>query len=192
MQTLKPLILASGSPRRKELMQTLGLPFGVLVSDAEENFPEDMEPDKVPALLSERKAREILKIRPDALILASDTVVVLEGRIMNKPYHFEEAREMLEALSGKVHSVYTAFTLLASDTCITATDRADVKFKTLSSREIDHYLENGKPLDKAGAYGIQEWIGLIAVEKIEGSFFTVMGLPTHLVWREISAGYLQE
>ena len=191
MQTLKPLILASGSPRRKELMDTLGLPFSVLVSDVDESFPLHMEPGKVPALLSLRKAGEVLKIRPDALVLASDTVVVLDGRIMNKPFHQEEAREMLEALSGRVHAVYTAFTLIASDTCITVTDRADVKFKTLSSREIDHYLENGKPLDKAGAYGIQEWIGLIAVERTDGSFFTVMGLPTHLVWAEISSGFLQ-
>ncbi len=184
------MILASGSPRRKELMQTLGLPFSVLVSEVDESFPPEMDPEKVPALLSERKAHEILKIRPDALVLASDTVVILDGKIMNKPAHLEEAREMLEALSGKVHSVFTAFTLLTTDRKITLTDKAEVRFKGLNNKEIDYYLQFGKPTDKAGAYGIQEWIGLIAVEKINGSYFTVMGLPTHLVWKEISAGFL--
>jgi septum formation protein len=185
MQTSKPLILASGSPRRKELMQTLGLPFQVLVSDVDESFLPSLSPEMVPALLAERKALEVLKIRPEALVLASDTVVVLDGKILNKPLDLEEAKEMLTFLSGKVHQVFTAFTLAHADSKITQTDRAEVFFKVLSEEETDHYLNTGKPMDKAGAYGIQEWIGLVAVERIEGSYFTVMGLPTHLVWNEL-------
>ena len=187
-QTNKPLVLASGSPRRKELLTTLGLPFQVFVSDVDESFPENHPPNLVPALLAERKAAAVLKVKPDSLILASDTVVVLEDLILNKPMDEADARKMLEALSGKTHFVYTAFTLMYANGSLTFTDRADVTFKTLGNLEIDHYINNGKPFDKAGAYGIQEWIGLIAVERIEGSYFTVMGLPTHLGWQELLKG----
>ena len=178
----KPLILASGSPRRRELMDTLGIPFSVLVSDVDESFPSSMAPALVPALLSERKAKAILAIRPDAQILAADTVVVLGGQILNKPVDLAEAEAMLHALSGKTHSVYSAFSVVDSDGLYTTTDRADVTFKSLTNSEIQYYLKNGSPLDKAGGYGIQEWIGLIAVSSIAGSYFTVMGLPVHLVW----------
>lgn len=187
-QTRKPFILASGSPRRKELLQTLGLPFQVYVSDVEESFPPETSPELVPALLSERKAGKVLSENKESLILASDTVVVLGTEILNKPANFSEAKSMLESLSGKTHFVYTAFTLMTSNGSVSITDRSDVTFKTLKTSEIDYYLETGKPLDKAGAYGIQEWIGLIAVERIEGSYFTVMGLPTHLVWQQLVAG----
>jgi len=187
-QTKMPFVLASGSPRRKELLTTLGFPFEVFVSDADESFPEDFSPKLVPALLAERKAEVVLQIKPDSLILASDTVVVLEDLILNKPADETEARMMLKALSGKTHFVYTAFSLMHKNGKITITDRADVTFKSLSSQEIEYYLTNGKPFDKAGAYGIQEWIGLIAVERIEGSYFTVMGLPTHLLWQELMTG----
>jgi septum formation protein len=187
-QTNKPLVLASGSPRRKELLTTLGLPFEVFVSDVDESFPESHTPKLVPALLSERKAAAVLKEKPDSLILASDTVVVLGNEILNKPIDKAEAKKMLLSLSGKTHFVYTAFTLKHAEGSLTITDRADVSFKWLSNNEIDYYINNGKPFDKAGAYGIQEWIGLIAVERIEGSYFTVMGLPTHLVWQELVKG----
>ena len=183
-----PFVLASGSPRRKELLITLGLPFEVFVSDVDESFPEDFSPKLVPAHLSERKAIAVLKEKPDSLILASDTVVVLEDLILNKPMDETEAKMMLESLSGKTHFVYTAFTLMHAHGKITITDSADVSFKKLSQQEIDFYLKTGKPYDKAGAYGIQDWIGLIAVERIEGSYFTVMGLPTHLVWKELLSG----
>lgn len=181
----KPLILASGSPRRRELMTTLGLPFQVLVSDVNESFPPQIPVRQVPAYLAEIKAEAVLSLKPDALILAADTVVVLGNEILNKPMNMEEARKMLRQLSGKIHEVHTAFCLMESGFKVTKTDLALVKFKDLSDWEIDFYIQAGKPLDKAGAYGIQEWIGLIAVEQMEGSYFTVMGLPTHLVWQEL-------
>lgn len=177
-----PLILASGSPRRKELLLTLGVPFQVAVSDVNEDFENDWPVEEIPARLSVRKAQAVLKMHPKALVLAADTIVAFENHILNKPVDLIEARYMLNALSGKIHQVYSSFTLCSAQKTITQTDRADVHFKKLSTAEIAYYLENGHPLDKAGAYGIQEWIGLVAVEKIVGSYFTVMGLPTHLVW----------
>lgn len=190
IQLKNPLILASGSPRRRELLDTLGLPYQVLVSDVEEDFPDDLNPESVPGLLAERKAKAILSLSPDSLVLAADTIVVAEGKILNKPANNQEAQEMLSMLSGKTHKVYTAFTLASAFKVETQTDLAEVTFKTLQPAEIQFYLETGKPFDKAGSYGIQEWIGLIAVEKITGSYFTVMGLPTHMVWSQIMKDYL--
>lgn len=188
----KELILASGSPRRKELMQTLGLPFRVAVSDEPEHFPDHLSPELVPALLSERKALAILKDNPEALVLAADTVVIAEGQILNKPLDRPEAEKMLQMLSGKTHEVVTAFSLFSADRKETVSDIARVGFKALHPDEISCYLDHGKPYDKAGAYGIQEWIGLVAVERIEGSYFTVMGLPTHLVWHRLLESYLEK
>lgn len=186
-----PLVLASGSPRRQELMKILGFPFDVLISDVEENFPPEMDPYLVPGLLSEKKAKAVLGLRPDALVLSADTVVIANGLILNKPIDHREARQMLTLLSGRTHDVVTAFTLSSCRQSETISDLARVTFKTLSESEIDYYLENGHPLDKAGAYGIQEWIGLIAVEKMEGSYFTVMGLPMHLVWNSLFQNFVK-
>ena len=192
-KTKRPFILASGSPRRKELLTTLGLPFEILVSDLDESFPLDMSPEAVPSFLSAKKAKAIFSIRPEALILASDTVVVSQHSILNKPLDLHEARVMLELLSGKTHFVYTSFTLIDKNSEKTITDRVDVAFKKLTGKEIDYYLKNGKPADKAGAYGIQEWIGLVAVERIDGSYYTVMGLPTHLLWKAlVDGGHIED
>ncbi len=190
LKTKRPLILASGSPRRKELMHTLNLPFEVLISDVDESFEPGTIPEQLPGILAERKAEAVLKMNPEALVLAADTVVVMDHHILNKPMDLEEAKKMLQMLSGRMHSVYTAFSLGWEGGQKTIVDRADVYFKSLKESEIQFYLEHGKPLDKAGSYGIQEWIGLVAVERIEGSFFTVMGLPTHLVWKEIASEHL--
>lgn len=187
----KDLILASGSPRRKELMLTLGLPFRVEVSEEPEHFPDNLTPALVPALLSERKALAILKKNSDCLVLSADTVVIADGMILNKPLDRSEAAQMLHMLSGKAHEVVTAFSLFSADRRETVSDIARVVFKALHPDEINYYLDHGRPFDKAGAYGIQEWIGLVAVERIEGSYFTVMGLPTHLVWNRLMESYLQ-
>ena len=180
-----PLILASGSPRRKELLSILNLPFKVVVSDSDESFEPTLPPIEVPGILAERKALTVQKIQPQSVIIAADTVVDLEGKILNKPLHLPEAREMLHSLSGKMHYVHKAYSIVTPTSVLTRTDTAKVHFKSLTSYEIDWYLKEGKPLDKAGAYGIQEWIGLIAVDKLEGSYFTVMGLPTHLLWQDL-------
>jgi septum formation protein len=182
-----PFILASGSPRRKELLSIFQIPFEILVSDADESFDESVLPIELPAMLSERKARAVQEIRPDALILAADTVVDLNGKILNKPTDRQEAESMLKSLSGQIHAVHTAYCLVTPEQKIIRTDTAKVHFRALSDQEIQWYLNEGKPMDKAGAYGIQEWIGLIAVDKLDGSYFTVMGLPTHLLWQDLMA-----
>ncbi len=182
-----PFILASGSPRRKELLNIFQIPFEILVSDADESFDESVLPIELPAMLSERKARAVQEIRPDALILAADTVVDLHGKILNKPTDRQEAESMLKSLSGQIHAVHTSYCLVTPEQKIIRTDTAKVHFRTLSDQEIQWYLNEGKPMDKAGAYGIQEWIGLIAVDKLDGSYFTVMGLPTHLLWQDLMA-----
>lgn len=121
------------------------------------------------------------------MILAADTVVDLNGKILNKPIDRQEAEAMLKALSGQIHAVHTSYCILSPQTKIIRTDTALVHFRELSDQEIQWYLNEGKPMDKAGAYGIQEWIGLIAVDKLDGSYFTVMGLPTHLLWQDFMA-----
>lgn len=185
MKLSKSLILASGSPRRRELMTTLGIPFEVKVSEADESFPLTLPVREVAAMLARRKAEAVLAEFPQALVLAADTVVILGEEILNKPENKEEATAMLRKLSGKTHEVYTSFCLACDEGMEVVTDVAHVSFKTLTEWEIQYYVDHGKPLDKAGAYGIQEWIGLIAVERIEGSYFTVMGLPMHMVWKKL-------
>jgi septum formation protein len=181
------LILASGSPRRKELLEGMGLSFEVLVSEVEEDFSPDTPAGKVPEILAIRKAKAVQKLKPSSLIIAADTVVESEGIILNKPSDGEEARAMLQQLSGKMHHVHSGYCLLSPAGMISGTDTTAVKFLELLPSELKHYIHSGKPFDKAGAYGIQEWIGLIGVERIEGSYFTVMGLPSHKIWQGLKA-----
>jgi septum formation protein len=179
----KKLILASQSPRRKELLKGLGFDFEVRTKDTNEDFPQNLDPSEVAGFLSAKKAAAFsMEIGPNEIVLTSDTVVILEGKILGKPANEEEAFEMLSALSGKTHLVTTGITFLTLEKELTLSDTAKVFFKQLSGQEIEYYISNFKPFDKAGAYGIQEWIGFVGVEKIEGSYFTVMGLPIHLVY----------
>jgi septum formation protein len=179
----KKLILASQSPRRKELLKGLGVDFEVRIKDINEDFPQNLDPSEVAGFLSAKKAAAFAsEIGPDEILLTSDTVVILNGKILGKPADEEEAFEMLSALSGKTHLVTTGITFLTLGKELTLSDTAKVFFKELSRQEIEYYISNYKPFDKAGAYGIQEWIGFVGVQKIEGSYFTVMGLPIHLVY----------
>jgi septum formation protein len=185
----KPLVLASASPRRQSLLRALGLPFQVLASHCDESFPESTPADEVPGLLALRKAREVWAQVPEALVLAADTVVHLEGQILNKPADAAEARYMLQSLSGKSHQVFTGYCLLETGREVHRVDTAQVQFRTLLPAEIDWYIQNHPPYDKAGAYGIQEWIGMVGCQRIEGSYFTVMGLPTHRIWQDLLEWY---
>lgn len=180
------LILASKSPRRQELLKGLCVDFEVRTKETPEDFPETMSASKVSAFLSEKKAKAFLgELADDEIVLTSDTVVILEERILGKPENTEEARKMLTDLSAKQHTVSTGITLLSNTKSITLQDEASVFFKPLSDEEIDFYIDNFRPFDKAGAYGIQEWIGYIGVKRLEGSFYTVMGLPVHLVYQAL-------
>lgn len=183
----KKIILASGSPRRKELLAGINIDFEV---DTHNNFEEKYDigtpQEKIPEVLSEGKSFGFHRpLKPDEILITSDTLVLCKDLIMGKPHSYKEAFDMLRYLSGRSHKVITGVTLRNSERHITFSDTAIVHFKTLSDSEIEYYINNFKPFDKAGAYGIQEWIGYIGIEKIEGSYFTIMGLPVHLVYREL-------
>ena len=180
------LILASGSPRRRELMEQMGLNFTVdTATSFEELIPEGVAPEDVPSLFAEGKSLGFhRKLEEDEVLLSADTVVICDGRIMGKPASVEQAREMLHLLSGREHKVVSAVCMRSNSNGIqTLSDTAYVEFEPLSDSEIDYYIQRYRPLDKAGAYGIQEWIGMIGIRAIRGSFYSIMGLPTHLLYR---------
>lgn len=183
----KKIILGSNSPRRKELLAGLDIEFTV---DTGNTFEEVYDPatphERIPEVLSEGKSYGFHRpLAEGEVLITSDTLVLCEDRVMGKPHSREEAFDMLRFLSGKEHKVITAITVRDSQRCKTSSDTAIVSFKELSDSEIDYYIDTFKPFDKAGAYGIQEWIGYIGIGKIEGSFFTIMGLPVHLVYQEL-------
>lgn len=179
----RPLILASNSPRRKQLLQETGFDFEVEVIPTTETFPKNMPTSEVAAYISAQKAEMFIALHPEKLVLTADTVVIIGDTILNKPEDHQEALTMLNMLSGTTHEVITAVSLLADNSIHTVSDTAQVTFRTLDKREINHYIEHYKPFDKAGGYGIQEWIGMIGIERIEGSFYTIMGLPVHIVYQ---------
>ncbi|MFN8345532.1 MAG: Maf family protein [Spirosomataceae bacterium] len=177
------LILASNSPRRQQLLRELGFDFTVQVRPTDEIFPADMPPSEVAGFLAQHKAEQFQHDLGDGLVLCADTIVVVENEILNKPANEAEAQAMLQKLSGRTHEVITGICLLSSDGFHTLSDVANVEFKTLTDSEIKYYIQHYRPFDKAGAYGIQEWIGMAGITRIEGSFYTIMGLPLHLVYQ---------
>jgi len=179
----KPLILASNSPRRKQLLKEAGFDFEVEVLSTDETFPDNISPEKVAGYISHQKAEMFRGIYNDRLVLTADTVVVMDQHILNKPEGHDEAFRMLSLLSGKTHKVITAASLLTENKITTVSDIAMVTFRELEETEINYYIEHYKPFDKAGSYGIQEWIGMIGIEKMEGSFYTIMGLPIQKVYQ---------
>lgn len=184
----KKLILSSASPRRKELLEGLGLDFTIDTGTSFiEQYASETPLEQIPALMAEGKSEGFHRqLADDEILLTSDTMVYCDGVVMGKPHGRDEAISMLHHLSGRVHHVTTAITLRDSHHKITVSDTAYVHFKTLSDNEITYYVDNFKPFDKAGAYGIQEWIGYIGITKIEGSYFTIMGLPVHLVYEKLA------
>ena len=183
----KKIILGSASPRRKELLAGLGLDFTV---DTANNFEEVYNPqtphEKIPEVLSEGKSHGFHReLEENEILITSDTLVLCEDHVMGKPHSREEAYRMLKLLSGRSHKVITAVTIRDCSNISTSSDTAVVYIKELTDSEIYYYIDTFKPYDKAGAYGIQEWIGYIGIEKIEGSYFTIMGFPVHLVYQEL-------
>jgi len=178
MRNSRTIILASASPRRKEILEKTGLHFTVDESSYEEETDSGLRPRELARYLSREKAREVARRHRNALIIAADTIVVSGGRLFGKPRRKQEAREMLKALSGKSHSVITGFTIIDTKEKkeFSKTVESKVFFKKLSADEIEAYIRSGEPFDKAGAYGIQG-LGAVIVKKIEGDFFNVMGLP---------------
>lgn len=185
MQLSKPLILASNSPRRKEIMHNAGFEFSVKVIPTDEAFPADMPVEEVPAFLARNKAECFRATLNNEIVLCADTVVVVEDEIINKPNDVEDARRMLRLLSNRVHRVITGVCIMTEAETITFVDITQVSFKALSEWEIEYYIHKCQPFDKAGSYGVQDFIGMIGIDKIEGSFYTVMGLPIHRVYQEL-------
>ena len=176
------ILLASKSPRRKELLESLGYTFDVISIDCDESFPSDLPVDEIAGYLSEKKSNAFRTLQNGEVLITADTIVALENEILGKPKDADDATEMLRKLSGKTHQVYTGITIKTSENQITETDVADVSFSELSDSEIEYYIKNFKPFDKAGSYGIQEWLGMSKITEIKGSFYTIMGLPTHLIY----------
>lgn len=182
----KKIILASNSPRRQELLKGLEVEFEIRPTSVEEKIPADMKPEFVAAYLSKLKAESFIEeLVENELLITSDTVVIQDGHVLGKPNSEEEAFDMLKSLSGTTHTVMTAVTFRDHKRQLTVEDETQVTFRFLEEEEIWHYIKNYQPMDKAGAYGIQEWIGYIGVTKMEGSYFNVMGFPLHLVYEQL-------
>ncbi|KUJ57616.1 Maf family protein [Chryseobacterium aquaticum] len=177
------ILLASQSPRRKELLSSLGFDFEVVKIDCEEILPDHIKIENAASYLSELKADAFINLEKDEVLITADTVVAIDDQILGKPTDEEDAKQMLSQLSGKIHQVFTGITIRTISKTFTETDVADVEFEHISDDEIDFYTKNYKPFDKAGSYGIQEWLGMAKIKKINGSFYTIMGLPTHLVYK---------
>lgn len=178
---MKKLILASGSPRRKMLMEWAECSFDVIVSDADESYDPEETPANIAMSIAEKKIQALLDLKKvdlsDSILVAADTIVVLQGEIIGKPVDREDALGILKRLSGKKHQVITAVCVQDDKQKQVFHDATNVSFHPLSEEQIIHYVDNYKPYDKAGAYAIQEWIGVIGIKSIEGDFYNVMGLP---------------
>ncbi|UYZ64078.1 Maf family nucleotide pyrophosphatase [Hymenobacter weizhouensis] len=182
------LVLASGSPRRRQLLTDLGLTYEVRLREVEESFPPELRRAAVAEYLAARKAQAYAPdLAPDELVITADTIVCLDDDVLNKPQDEAEAVHMLQRLQGRAHDVYTGVCLLPADgRPVVFSDQTRVHFRPLSLPEIEHYVQHYRPLDKAGAYGAQDWIGMVAVTRLEGSYFNVMGLPVHRLWEELA------
>jgi len=181
------LILASGSPRRRALLKDLGLSFTLAPNhDLEENFPEEMPAREVPVYLAGKKSDAFATgLGENDILITADTIVILHGQIIGKPSSAEEAVSMLSRLSGHTHTVITGVCLRTRNKQYCFSDRSEVIFRKLTEEEIRYYVCHYQPFDKAGAYGIQEWIGYVAIEEIRGSFYNVMGLPVQKLYIEL-------
>lgn len=181
------IILASGSPRRKELLSGIGIDYEVkLLPDIDESYPQSLTGEEIPIFIAKEKAAAYQQqMKSDELIITADTIVWIDNKVLGKPHSEEEAKAMLRLLSGKTHQVITGVCLTTTNFQRSFATTSEVTFTTLSETEIEHYVNDYHPMDKAGAYGIQEWIGYIGVESIKGSYFNVMGLPVQRLYREL-------
>lgn len=181
------VILASGSPRRRELMAGLGVNYEVrILPDVDESYPDTLQGEEIPLYIAKEKADAYMPMmQPDELIITADTIVWLDGKVLGKPRDREDALQMLRTMSGRTHEVFTGVCITTTDWQRSFTAQTEVRFATLSEDEIIYYVDNFKPMDKAGAYGVQEWIGFIGVENISGSYYNIMGLPVQKLYREL-------
>ena len=182
----KNLILASGSPRRQELLKSLGVPFEIRLKEIDENYPKHLKKSEISDYLAQLKSNAFVEeLNPKDLLITSDTIVWYHNMALGKPKSKDDAFQMLQKLSGKTHEVITSVCLKSLQKEDIFNSITKVTFKELSSEEIQFYIDNYNPMDKAGAYGIQDWIGQIGVTKIEGSYFNVMGFPIHKIYSQL-------
>lgn len=180
------ILLGSKSPRRRELLAGMGLEYEVVSFDADESFPAHLQGGDIPLYISRAKAEAYRdRLEEDELLVTADTIVWVDGQQLGKPKDEEEACRMLRLLSGKIHQVFTGVTIATKGEMHSFVDTTDVTFRPLTEEEIHHYVAHYRPLDKAGAYGIQEWIGYVACTGLKGSYFNVMGLPTEKLYLAI-------
>jgi len=185
--TAYKLLLASNSPRREELLRGIDIDFEIKVlTDIDESYPSDLPIEEVAEFVAQKKAISYTNLlKEDELMITADTVVILDGKIYGKPNNKEEAKEMLLALSGKTHRVISGVCLTSTKKQVSFSATSEVEFEHLTDHEIEYYIERYSPFDKAGAYGVQEWIGYIGVKHINGSYFNIMGLPIQRLYREL-------
>lgn len=181
------VILASNSPRRKELLAGLGVDYEVrTLPDVDESYPETLQGADIPLYIAKEKADAyVAMMQPGELMITADTIVWLDGKVLGKPRDREDALQMLRTMSGRTHEVFTGVCITTTDWQRSFTAQTEVRFATLSKEEIAYYVDNFQPMDKAGAYGVQEWIGFIGVENISGSYYNIMGLPVQKLYREL-------
>lgn len=182
MKLNKKIILASSSPRRKEILTDAGFQFEIEVHPIDENRLPPLSPEEVAEFLATEKVAQFVHRGGEYIVIAADTVVILDNQILNKPQNEKEASEMLKLLSGRKHTVITGVGIKIGEEISSFSDRTDVWFKDLSEEEIGYYIKNYSPLDKAGSYGIQDFLGMVGISRLEGSFYTVMGFPIHVVY----------
>ena len=181
----KNIILASGSPRRQQFLKDLNLDFNIQLKEVEEIFPKDLKGEKITEFLAKLKASPFTSLKENDILITADTIVWHNNQMIGKPKSEQDAINMLRRLSGKKHKVFTSVCLKSKDKEIVFSDTTIVYFKEFTDAEINYYVSNFMPLDKAGSYGIQEWLGYIGVKKIKGSFFNVMGFPVHKFYKEL-------
>ena len=180
------IVLGSKSPRRSELLSKAGIPFVKRLIEVEETYPPQMSPEEVPEYLSKLKASAFeSELYPNELLICADTIVIQHNQVIGKPYDVTHAKQTLHALSGNWHTVVTGVCFKTQDKQHTFSQRSDVKFYPLSEEEINYYIETYKPFDKAGSYGVQDWIGINKIETINGSYTNIMGLPMGLLYHEL-------
>jgi septum formation protein len=179
------LILASASPRRQQFFKDLDIDFTIQLKEVDEIYPQELNGSEITDYLADLKSKAFTNLSEKDLLITSDTIVWLENKALGKPKDAQDAFKMLRALSGKKHDVITSISIKSKHFQKIVNNTTIVSFKEITDEEIEYYIKNYTPLDKAGAYGIQEWIGFIAIEKIEGSYFNVVGLPVHKLYEEL-------
>lgn len=182
----KKILLASQSPRRQELLKGLEIDFDVVRIDTDESYPAELKKEAITEFISAQKAKAYTDLQDDEILITADTLVCLGDEVLGKPEDEKAAFDMIRKLAGKTHQVYTSVTIKSTDKEITFSDKTDVSFDEFTDEEIQFYIDHFNPMDKAGAYGIQDWLGFVKVSKIDGCYYNVMGLPLNKLYRVLN------